>query len=197
MGAKYVLQEPLLQALCDIVAEVRAAQLLAPALVEMCNDCDVQLFLVLPRIIWLRFLVGPTQQAELIRTLLPHRFSYGDTKAGATWDSGLARFITKFQSIEQIFGGDQSGELLQHASVWATLVKRAVSGETNDETYSIVSPEIRATAQPAIEDLMRDLEGYSIELQRHCPEDWNQCSAILVQCLTGSDSGDKQDQFRV
>lgn len=39
-------------------------------------------------------------------------------------------------------------------------------------------------AQDSIEDMMRALEPWSMELQRHCPDDWNQCSSILVQCLT-------------
>jgi len=35
----------------------------------------------------------------------------------------------------------------------------------------------------AVEALMKRVEGWSLELQRHCPEDWNQCSAVLVRCL--------------
>jgi len=64
------------------------------------------------------------------------------------------------------------------------LMKRVVHGsgrEAQDAPdHEVIGPE----AEAAIEDLMRRLEGWSMELQRHCPEDWNQCSAILVQCLT-------------
>jgi hypothetical protein len=35
----------------------------------------------------------------------------------------------------------------------------------------------------AVEALMRTVEGWSLELQRHCPEDWNECSTVLVRCL--------------
>jgi hypothetical protein len=200
VGARYVQHEPLLGAVCDVVTQVRAAQRLAPALVDMCNDCDVELFLVLPRIIWLRFLVEPVTQTELLKSLLPHRFPEIKDSAGEksvrVWDAELASFIEKFQKVERIFnaGGGRSSP---HPSAWKSLVKRVVSGESGDNTYGNVSPRTRLEAQPAMEDLMRDLEWYSIELQRHCPEDWNQCSAILVQCLTGDATESKREPFRV
>jgi len=37
-----------------------------------------------------------------------------------------------------------------------------------------------------VEDLMLELEHWSMELQRHCPHEWNQCSAVLLRCLSGS-----------
>jgi hypothetical protein len=193
VGAKYVLREPLLQALCDVVVEVRTAQTVAPALVDMCNDCDVELFMVLPRIIWLRFLAEPTKQAELIRTLLPERFAYGGTEAGATWDPELAAFITLYQAVNRIIETDIGEECSLQGLAWAILVKRAVRGEGGADIYAGLSPGTHT----AIEDLMRDLEGRSIELQRYCAEDWNQCSAVLIQCLTGSDSEENKSPFNV
>ena len=64
---------------------------------------------------------------------------------------------------------------------------------------------------------MRDLEAWSMELARHCPEDgrqgikgckgcsvvivqlqdWNQCCGILVQCLSGSEKEGSKGPFRV
>eukprot|EP00913_Durusdinium_trenchii_P024221 g22741.t1 len=49
IGARYVRQRTLFEANNDIVAEFRIAQTLAPAFTTMCTDCDVELFLVLPR----------------------------------------------------------------------------------------------------------------------------------------------------
>ena len=67
-------------------------------------------------------------------------------------------------------------------------------------------------------ELMRDLEAWSMELARHCPEDaaptpsvlvkasssesgsmqdWNQCCGILVQCLSGSEKEGSKGPFRV
>eukprot|EP00421_Protoceratium_reticulatum_P022932 CAMPEP_0168384614 /NCGR_PEP_ID=MMETSP0228-20121227/14501_1 /TAXON_ID=133427 /ORGANISM="Protoceratium reticulatum, Strain CCCM 535 (=CCMP 1889)" /LENGTH=425 /DNA_ID=CAMNT_0008397785 /DNA_START=57 /DNA_END=1331 /DNA_ORIENTATION=+ len=76
VGSRYVLRPAMLDAVCDLIAEVRAAQQLAPALASMCEDCDVELFLVLPRIIVLCFAAEPgASRRELVRTLLPHRFA--------------------------------------------------------------------------------------------------------------------------
>merc|ERR550534_855474 len=76
VGARYVRQTHLLDAVCDLVAEITAAQSLAPALTGMCADCDVELFLVLPRMVVLFFAMGPAKErAWLLRSLLPHRFA--------------------------------------------------------------------------------------------------------------------------
>ena len=31
-----------------------------------------------------------------------------------------------------------------------------------------------------VEGLMKELEKWSLELQRHCPEAWNHCSSVLL-----------------
>jgi hypothetical protein len=191
IGAKYVQHEALLRAVCDVVETVRAAQRLAPALVDMCTDCSVELFMVLPRIIWLRFLIAPERLVELLRTLLPHRFQLVEKEADHTpWDSNLAAFIDKFRSVEETVCGSSDRSKV-HAKIWETVVRRVVSGESGESAYGHLTPTSRAVAEPAVEELMHLLEGHSIELQRHCAGDWNQCSAILVQCLSSGD--DKED----
>merc|ERR1719379_2435780 len=75
VGLRYVQHSRLLHAVCDVVSEIRQAQRLVPALTSMCEDCDVELFLVLPRIIWLRFLAEPSNLTPLLKNLLPHKFS--------------------------------------------------------------------------------------------------------------------------
>merc|ERR1711953_160854 len=104
VGSRYVQNELLLDALCDVVSEVRAAEQLVPAIAAMCEDCDVELFLVLPRIIWLRFLTEPMQQFELIRSLLPHRFA-GHNKP-QPWDAQLVDFLNKFKCVLSLMGED-------------------------------------------------------------------------------------------
>jgi len=51
-------------------------------------------------------------------------------------------------------------------------VKRAVAGNINN-----------GAPWPAVEGFMRDLEVWSVELQRHCPEDWNQFCSVIVDRL--------------
>lgn len=65
------------------------------------------------------------------------------------------------------------------------LTQRVVSGSSS-------TPLDSEAANASLQDFMRELERWSMELQRHCPEDWNQCSAILVQCL--ADGSEKEGE---
>lgn len=179
VGTRYVQQAPLLSAVCDLVAQIRVAQKLVPSLTAMCDECDVELFMVLPRIIWLRFFARPDKDTALLKNLLPHRFQ----------DDGLpypdmVNMIDKYNKAKRAILIAQPG--FSDVGSWETLVKRVVAGcDGMQEFYSgVKSGPLADNARTAVEDLMHDLESWSIELQRHCPEDWNQCSAILVQCLT-------------
>jgi hypothetical protein len=207
VGTRYVQHEKLLGGVCDLVAEIRVAQRIAPALTSMCDECDVELFLVLPRLIWLRFLARPLQHAELLRSLLPHRFiETKDTPDGEaaqhTWDAQVGSFIDKFLSAEAVIICAQPAVSAPSSDAavklaWEVFVKRVVNGAGAKDTYSGLAPGRRDNTEIVVEDLMHELERWSIELQRHCPEDWNQCSAILVQCLTGGGQKQKQVPFRV
>lgn len=205
VGTKYVQNERMLAAVCDLVSEIRAAQRLVPALTSMCEECDVELFLVLPRIIWIRFLVKPTRHTELLKSLLPHRFTAPKDNSGVhTWDSEIESFLVKFRAAKSVLmtaqGASSAGapSKLAEKMAWETLVKRVVAGtDGKEDAYGSIAPNLQDGARKAVEDLMHELERWSIELQRHCPEDWNQCSAILVQCLTGGGHKVKQAPFRV
>lgn len=206
VGTRYVQHEKLLGAVCDLVAEIRVAQRLAPSLTTMCDECDVELFMVLPRLIWLRFLAKPQQHTELLKSLLPHRF--GGSKGAPdeqtsqnAWDSEVESFIEKFRSAEDVLMRAPAGKAAAESSAaklaWEVFVKRVVNGNGTEDAYSSLAPGLREHARVAVEDVIHELERWSIELQRYCPEDWNQCSAILVQCLTGGGQKSKQAPFRV
>jgi len=195
VGARYVLQPPVLDAVCDLVAEVRAAQQLAPALASMCEDCDVELFLVLPRIIMLCFVAEPeAKRRELLRTLLAHRF---EGAAGAGLCPELRGFVGDFGRVRRLLlGARPAGAGAGQA--WELLVRRAVAGAGDEAVYAGLPPEAREAARAAVEGLMRGLEYWSLDLQRHCPEDWNQFSAVLVECLAGgSQKQQRTSQFQV
>jgi len=244
VGARYVQHPALLDAICDLVAEIRAAQRIAPALTQMCEDCDVELFMCLPRIVWLRFLTEPARHLELMKSLLPHRFpektdlavllgntsdptggadkatakafiqpdAQADTMLGGMGavahktfvDVELQAVVEKLRSTRTLLiGALPEGTLDGEQVAWEILVQRVVlgaapatSGETEDP-YMRVSPCRRDGAARAVDELMHDLERWSIELQRHCPEDWNQCSALLIQCLSGTAEKQRQGNFRV
>lgn len=214
LGARYVQREGVLNAVCDLVAEVRTAQRLAPALAKMCEECDAELFMVLPRIVWLRFLVKPQQQAEFLRDLLPHRFKapeQQDDKVSTQQrhcriDAEVVSFLDRFQQVRKTLVGAQrpgaAGEAAADKAAWEALVRRVVNGVAGGAADAQRDNEGLATpgARAAIDGLVLELERWSIELQRHCPEDWNQCSAILVRCLVGDVSvkeRHKEAPFRV
>merc|ERR1719193_2592279 len=128
--------------------------------------------------IWLRFLARPEQHAELLGSILPHRFRVD--KECHTASAELQAFIDWYQATQGLlaraFGGEPAAA---ERTAWETLVRRVVKGSHEDDALSALKAPLRAEAHAAVEELMHDLERWSIELQRHCPEDWNQCSAIV------------------
>lgn len=184
VASRYVQKPALLRAICDLVAEFRVLQRIAPDFKGMCEDCDVELFLVLPRIVWLWFLRKPDTRAELLRSLLPHRFG-GENAAGDACDAEVAALQGKFCEVNKLLM-ESSRTCHPPAHFWEFLVRRVVKGSSTAADFDDIVPERVATAQTTTEGLMRDLEKWSMELQRHCPDDWNQTSAILLQCLEGT-----------
>merc|ERR1719193_507909 len=146
----------------------------------MIEDCDVELFLVLPRLVVLSFLADPrARRAELVRSLLPHRFGPADGRGAgcpiAKVHPELKTLYSRYKDALQFLGsGSPSSPSTpsDKIAVWEGLVRQAVLGVAED-------------ADPVTRELLRSVETWSLELQRHCPEDWNQCSAVLVHCLTG------------
>ncbi|CAJ1357462.1 unnamed protein product [Effrenium voratum] len=101
IGARYVRQRQLFEANNDIVAEFRTAQSLAPAFTTMCTDCDVELFLVLPRMVILSCLEKPNEpRAGLLRSLLPHRFpETNGAGARLDQDSEMGALLAQFKQV--------------------------------------------------------------------------------------------------
>lgn len=203
VGTAYLQQQPVLQALCDSVAEIRKAQSFSPKLLEMCEDCDVELFMVLPRLIWLRFLSQPEKdntQTPLLARLLPHRFIFFRAATQVpSLGPELRTLFSKYVDTERaivaaLHDSSRSSSDCHIDRSKALLVRRVISGSSDDadEVLSSIPRACRANVQAQIESLMHELEAWSIELQRHCPEDWNQYSAVLVRCL--SDEGEKERQ---
>jgi len=182
VGGRYVRCPLLRAALCDVVAKICDIQRLMPSLRSMIEECDVELFLVLPRIVLLCFLADPTgKQAEFMKLLLPHRFPGG---SGA--DAELQGMTQQFHQAMRAVGAGAPGADAK-AFAWEVVVRHAVDGFDGRAMALEGSPIAkRAEVQRAIDTFSQELERWSMELQRHCPEDWNQCSSVLVQCLTGA-----------
>lgn len=193
VGSRYIRPAPLLDAMCDLVSEIRGAQQIVPELTAMMENCDVELFMVLPRIVILSFLADPTnKRTELVRSLLPHRFSTpapGATDAAALKvDPELKALHNKYRETMQFLAINGASK----AAFWERLMKQAILGD--EQAAGNADQE---TSQRALAELLRATERWSLELQRHCPEDWNQCSAVLVHCLEGSQQKKVAVKFQI
>uniref|UniRef100_A0A7S1WU01 Uncharacterized protein n=1 Tax=Alexandrium catenella TaxID=2925 RepID=A0A7S1WU01_ALECA len=197
LATRYMQNQGLLAAVCGLVAEVRAAQKLVPRLTAMCEDCDVELFLILPRIMWLCFLAKPEQYEDLLRSLLPQRFA--EAKADAK-EAKLSCLLRTYQRIEEalISSALEGCPEAARRNAWQVLVSRCIEGDNaKDSAYDSFDSARREEVKGLVDELMREMEPWSIEVQRHCPEDWNQCSAVLVQCLTRGEREQKDVPFHV
>lgn len=174
MGSRYLVDAKLMTAVCGIAAVVVAATRFAPRLREACEDQDSELFLILPRLVWLCALAEPGRYAALPASLLPHHFAASGTlqlPASQCQCSGPEDLQTKFQRVCSAVSSPLSSCT---GPLWELLVKRAVSGTSSN------------CSQAATEELMRHLEGRSMELQRHVPEDWNRCCSVLLECVAAA-----------
>lgn len=208
MGSTYVQCRPMRQALGSLVGELKAAQKIVPELECMCEACDVEWLLALPKIVWLCFLKQPLRHVEVLKSLLPHRFPELESEQAAVGDTDLRLFAAHFTRVQQLLIDARVQEsrrsrgqeaTARDAFAWEILLRRAVYGA------QLVQPGAQEPRMPslahdvgaALSEFNRELERWSIELQRHCPMSWNHCSALLVRCLTGDQQKQRQTEFRV
>eukprot|EP00928_Gymnodinium_smaydae_P011212 TRINITY_DN14164_c0_g1_i3.p1 TRINITY_DN14164_c0_g1~~TRINITY_DN14164_c0_g1_i3.p1 ORF type:complete len:552 (+),score=137.66 TRINITY_DN14164_c0_g1_i3:31-1686(+) len=200
----------LLGAICDVVSMLREAQRLVPALQTMCSECDVEVFFVLPRILWLQFLRASVhgRSTGLMQTLLPHRFGIAKDDASATSSEAhaeLEEFVRRFKAVWELLVTASAAALPASAitsaaadMAWALLLERLIGGgDGKADVYGRLASSQRDSASAAVEEFMNELERWSIELQRHCPEEWNHCSAIILRCVRGGGKQRDEESFRV
>lgn len=211
VGARYLLHAPTLATIQNAVIDLQQAQRLAPALARMSEDFDVELFLVLPRLLLLFFLASPAQYEELVRSLLPQYFQTAlhHVSPRLVPAQGLEEFIDIFHRTRRLHvhaqlavAGGERAEGYDHTKTkvtpvnvfWEVLVRMAARDIENlGKCHALDLCEL---VRRAVDDFMRELEWWSIEMQRHCPEKWNQCSAVLLRCWAGQPQ-DRQVVFRV
>jgi len=198
-GHRYIQDKAMQDSLCRAVTVIEEVQFMLPEFMGMCVECDPEFFLVLPRIIWLDFLREPTQDT-LLKALLPHYFGNSNATTRALESSrsmDLENLIDRFHSTQRVLVEAHGLESCQSkdfamSAAWELLIRRAVLGQApeNDSMYEKLTPVRRDESRNAVDDFMRDLERWSIELQRHCPREWNECLTLLVKCYShGSKKG--------
>jgi len=184
VGRRYLMNKRMSEAICHLVAEINKSQEISPALASMCEEHHVELFMVLPRIIWLCFLETPAPLVEIFKALLTHYFAESHVSNALdywTSDPGLASLRDKYSIVVSALSASLHEEGMV-TSPRGVLIKRAVKGRDSFEAESIY-----AAMGPAriaeIEDFMRELEVRSIELQRSQPRDSNEFSEVLIRCM--------------
>merc|ERR1712070_782354 len=131
----------------------------------MCEECDVELFMVLPRLIWLRFLSQPSEQLPLLVRLLPHRFG-GASSETPTLGTDLETLFRKYDQVVSSLATmradfDSSGDILVEAKTM--LAKSVVSDDDEEDfVYVGVPPAHVDTAKMQVEGFMLELEAWSI-----------------------------------
>jgi hypothetical protein len=156
---RYVEDEAMRSTLDAVASTLTRTQELVPAFAQMCSECDAELFLVIPRVIWFTFLKDSRQDA-ILKSLLPHVFEDSECKLQGLLDDFEARV--------------QESPLFVDA-----LMHQIVQGpgsEANGE-------HIPKAYHDRIQAFARELESWSIELQRHQARDWNLLCAVLVHNL--------------
>lgn len=181
-ATRYLLPSGVRRSMNSVVTGLRRAGELAPEFANMYETQDAELFLVLPRLVWLLYFASPEMFAPLLKSLLPHRFEKDATE--------LAVIAAAFRDVKALL---ESHTL--DVDPWQTHVVFAVGA---DNACNARRQTLGSEICEAVIKLMRDLEPWSMELQRYRPTEWNQCSAILVRCLVGAMGvHDEADRFNV
>eukprot|EP00445_Apocalathium_hangoei_P010756 CAMPEP_0203874814 /NCGR_PEP_ID=MMETSP0359-20131031/20481_1 /ASSEMBLY_ACC=CAM_ASM_000338 /TAXON_ID=268821 /ORGANISM="Scrippsiella Hangoei, Strain SHTV-5" /LENGTH=578 /DNA_ID=CAMNT_0050793593 /DNA_START=135 /DNA_END=1872 /DNA_ORIENTATION=+ len=208
LASRFMEPAPLLKAVCEVIGAIHTSRRFIPSFATMFEECDVELFLVLPRMVWLWFLTDPDQHIELMRRLVPHHLDCQLEPPAR--DEQLDAFTRSFHRLMKALVdtlSDHGVDKLCRATeakqrAWEVLVARVVAGPSVMQNTSLkslteaaaanktsrfdvdtgVDIEI-ASAAAALESFVYELERWSIELQRHRPEYWCQCSSVLVRCL--------------
>jgi len=178
LGCTYLLHGAMHNAMNALVVELKAIQRLDPNLVRLCDSCDVEWLLALPKLVWLCFLEHPDRHLEVLKSLLPHRFPEG---TGATGDESLQSLRATFRQVYMTLARKSA---VEGGSAWQTLIQWVAFGA---EGLGLAPTDLQQGGQlHELVEFVKELESWSMELQRHCPQDWNQCSSLLVRCLTGT-----------
>lgn len=204
IGRRYLQNATLCGLLGRLAAQLRVAQGLVPAFGAMCATCDAELFLVLPRIMWLCFLEEPSTYAVQMSKMLPHLFvgagGPSETPGGSdALELGpeLLALAGQFRSARRLLvqAAAPASAAAVEQSARHTLLRLAAIGRAPAGQQDHLLPDwLCSTARHAVEDLMHTLERWSIELQRHRPDEWNQWCAIVMRYV--NDGSELQDDGR-
>jgi hypothetical protein len=172
-GNDYLCHPPRLAALCSLVSDLKEAQG-NPSFRSMCVDCDAELFLVLPRMVIHWFLSNPALHGEFLRPLLPHRFP------ACGCDADVQKLVS---SAERLCGSLPCATEDRVMTARSLFHRRALGGPGCPTTADDLPEEFLAALAQQVDDHVFAVERWSMELQRHSPDDWSRCCSVVLECL--------------
>mmetsp|Transcript_15178 Transcript_15178/g.23999 ORF Transcript_15178/g.23999 Transcript_15178/m.23999 type:complete len:551 (-) Transcript_15178:39-1691(-) len=196
MYEDYVRDENVCAFLEHVFANTRHAQILVPALRDMCAHRDPEMFVVLPRLVLLSLLQSFSSLRRSLGNSLSREAQNKEPPYlvdGKLFKKLFKRFkipvaLDKFRLvIESLVHGQmpcrwESREFAE-AVAWGILVERAVDTETSEGLSDRITASSKDHCRLEVNAFLQDLEGWSVELQRFCSDDWSRLSNTLLLCL--------------
>lgn len=169
IGGKYLVHTAGYNSLCSTVRRVDALCKKSRRFAELCESCDAELFFILPRVFLIEFLLDQQAHREVMQRCLPAKFLHnGDLSCD------VAHLLDMLHRVRASVGStDETWNLLQVAVVSGP----SWQPSTIDGHDDFLSVEF-------LSEFVRKLEGLSMELQRTSPQEWNQCSEVVINCYT-------------
>mmetsp|Transcript_17617 Transcript_17617/g.40764 ORF Transcript_17617/g.40764 Transcript_17617/m.40764 type:complete len:503 (-) Transcript_17617:79-1587(-) len=170
-GMRYFTEVHILEAVSDFVAAMQRLHIRVPRLQTMCEERDVEFLFLLPRFLWLRFLLDPEKQSALIERLLPH----GSAEDQDCVDDMLATFKDMSECIT-------NGECTQSSGAWVVLAQAVVLEVPLADLPVAEGQHVLLDA--GVGAMMHKFHSFAMQLQRQAPEDWNHLGSLLSRCLS-------------
>jgi len=173
-----------------MVSYLKGVEKVEEGLTKMIEYYDVEFIMILPRLAWLRFLTDPSRHLDVLRSFLPHHFADENSR----WVKDVQEVINSYEKTYCIL----LAQVGSNSDAQKFLVQRVIAGPNCEQFYQSkeIPNLVPKLSTNAVEDLILKIEKYSIELQRHCPEDWNQYMALTMRCFAGQQKP-REHHFRV
>lgn len=186
IGEAYFKPSFVRSAISGLVAQISEAiseGCIVPRFHQMLEEMDAEVFLVLPRLVLLSFLRKPLQVRPFLELLLPHRFAMPATRLQS---KAFGKQSSPRTCLHLDLGTLDLGTLVSEYQALCDSLRDSPD-MTEPETVVMlraVDFQSRDGSSALVDAFLLSLESWSIELQRSHAEEWNQCSGLLLHCLT-------------
>jgi len=175
---RYLLDEAMCDEMCLIIQNMERALESLPRLQQSIDECDVELFMMVPRVVLVHFLLDPSSRQATIQSMLP------DFIGSMECTQLCSQFATLGSSLLTELGIPDVASACGRARRTETLWQLFLEVWEQDAT----SVRAHSAAHKAVKEFLHILEPWSVMLQRSNPEDWNSfCHAIIHNLMEEDD----------